>query len=513
MAKKMRRMRTFARTASKSMEKKLVENAKTIQKDPSLILPDYEDRISQKYFDKVKKNLDKINNFYDNSKKLEKLSNKRGLEGAFAGTISIANSAKAPYLAVAKYPTGDIAYAQRGRAEKEKLIAIQYFDDPVLRLLGIKDIALKKNLNIYSWDEGYVSTGLEPEPPKEFINFIVKKSGLTLKNGVAICGDLTPENVKNKQSSKKNYLRIYWKSGDVIFAICEDCAKSTKNTIFNITKYLIEPEISKDFIIEVIDKVVKKEGSEHDTLFLNDYLSGKLNDYDFIKKNIKDREESLRDSGEKVFILDGNSYGLDKDEFISKLKPNKYEKEGLDVILDLVDEPVVFNNTSPNKVLEKYWNDHGLEVITSIIDDEEMSKKFHNLDDKPSDILELVLNYKKRQSILSELPQYKSLPPLAKFVDNVSRTYRTFGEKNAISEIKNRPDNTKGKSIAYAFLLAFGKGKDKKWQYSPVEVEYGEFLKEYAKKLLESKPENYHKSLQELLTNSGSSENIDNCLV
>ena len=262
MAKKLRRMRTFARTASKSMEKKLVENAKKIKKDPYLILPIYEDRISKKHFDKIKKSLDKISRFGEDTKKLEKLSNKRGLEGAFAGTISIANSKKAPYLAVAKYPTGDIAYAQRGKAEKEKLIAFQYFDDPVLRLLGIKDIALKKRLHIYSWDEGFVSTGLDANPPKDFIDFIIKKIDLSLKDGVAACRDLKPELVKNGESTKKNYLRIHWKSGKIIFAICEDCAKSKKNTIFNITKYLIEPNISKDFSIDVIGHVVKKADSD-----------------------------------------------------------------------------------------------------------------------------------------------------------------------------------------------------------------------------------------------------------
>ena len=97
---------------------------------------------------------------------------------------------------------------------------------------------------------------------------------------------------------------------------------------------------------------------------------------------------------------------------------------------------------------------------------------------------------------------------MARFVDNIARTYKTFGEKEALKDIKKRPDNPKGKSIAYAFLLALGKGKDKKWQYSQIEIEYGEFLKDYAKKLLDSKPEQYHKTLQDLLTASGSDEKI-----
>jgi hypothetical protein len=506
-------MRTFARTAAKSMEKKLVENAKKLKQDPYIILPDYDDNYSKRYFNKIKKSLEKVSRFADDAKKLEKLSNKKGLDGAIAGSILIAHSEKAPYLAVAKYPTGDITYAQRGKADKEKLIAVQHFDDPILRLLGIKDVAQKKNLYVYSWDEGFVSTGKDANPPDEFINFLIKKTGLTYKNGVAFCGDIKPEIAKNKEFYKKNYLRVHWKSANLIIAICEDCSRSSKNTVFNMTKYLIEPNISNDFLIEIVGQVVKeKESSVTQIQKLGEYLSGGLTDYDFIKTNMKYREQALKESGEKMFILDGDSYGQDMDGFIKALKPNKYEKEGLELILEQVEEPVVFDNATPNKVLERFWKNYGIKAIKSIIEDEDMAEKFYSLDDTPSDILELVLNYKERQKILSQLPKYKKLPPLAMFADNLTRTYKTFGEKKALAEIKKRPDNPKGKSIAYAFLLALGKGSDTKWQYSQVEIEYGAFLKEYAKKLLDAKPEGYHKALQDLLTASGSSENIENIL-
>ena len=514
MVKKIRRIRTFAKTASKSLEKKLVENAKNLKKNPYLILPDYEDNISNKIFRKIKKSLDKINRFSGDTKKLEKFSNKRGLEGAFAGILQIASSEKAPYLAVAKFPTGDISYAQRGRAEKEKLIAVQHFDNPVLRLLGIKDIAMKKKLHIYSWDEGYVSTGLKASPPAEFVNFIIKKTGLNLKENIATCKNISIENAKKGNIYKKNYLRINWKSANLIFAICEDCAKTKKNTIFNITKYLIMPNLSEDFEIEVVGQVVKeKDLGQMETYDLDEYLSGNLTDLEFIRKNMTKREESIKESGEKILILDGVSYGTDVDKFINALKPNKFEKEGLKIILEKLNEPVVFDDVTPNKILEKYWKDYGLDVINSIIEDEEMSKKFFSLQDIPSDILKLVFGYNERQQILAQLPKYKSLPSLAKFVDSIVRTYKTFGEREAIAEANKRPDNPKSKSIAYAFLLVFGKAKDKKWQYSQIEIEYGEFLKKQVKKLLDSDPKSYHKNLQELLTVSGSSESIDNNLI
>ena len=511
---KIKKVRTFARTASKTMEKNLVENAKKLMQNPYLILPKYSDKYSVKYFGKIKKTLDKVNRYKNDQKKLEKLSNKKGLNGAVAGTMLLAYSEKAPYLGVLNFPTGDITYAQRGKSDKEKLIGVQHFDDPVYRLFAIKDLVLKKNLHVYSWDKGFVSTGIEAKPPKEFIDFLIKNMNLTYTNGIATCKDIDSNIIKNKEVAKKNYLKIYWKSADLTIAICEECAKTSKNSVFNMTKYFLEPKISEDLKIEVVGKLI--EGDEQESIQiqnLKDYLSGDLTDIEFIRKNIKHQEEIIKDSEKKLFVLDNVSYDKNIDGFINALNPNKFEKEALEFILPKINEPLILNNVTPNKVLERFWKDHGLNFIETILDDKEMSKKFFLLDESPSNILELVYKYKQRQEILSKLPKYKELPQLARFIDDVVKTYKTFGEKEAVAEIKKRPDDPKAKSISYAFLLVFGKAEDKKWQYSQVEIEYGEFLKEYAKNLLDSKPEDYHNAFKQLLIASGSSENIDDKLL
>ncbi|MCK5112915.1 MAG: hypothetical protein KAQ84_05170, partial [Thermoplasmatales archaeon] len=411
---------------------------------------------------------------------------------------------------VVKFSMGDITYAQRGKAEKEKLIAVQRFDDPILRLLGIKDLAFKKGLYVYSWNKGFVCTGVKASPPKEFIDFIANKLGFSFKNNIIFCNHVNPEKAKNKEFLKKYYLRINWKSTGMIIAICEDCAKSTKNTMFNISKYMLVPDLSDDFKVDVVAQVVKhKDPSlKQETKYLRDYLSGELTDYDFINKNVKNQEETVKQSEEKILVLNGVSYGSDVQGFVDALKPNKHEKLALEFILEKIEEPLVVSEVNSNKILEMYWDQNGKEFICSVIDDENMADSLFNLDDTPSNILTMVFEYRNRQEILSQLPQYDSLPPLANFADNVAKTYKTFGKKKALGEIKKRLDNPKSRSLAYAFLLTFKKGEDTKWQYSKEEIEYGKFLKEHAKNLLDAKPKKYSKALQNLLTASGSDEKI-----
>jgi hypothetical protein len=147
MAKKERIPKSFARTAPKSQEKYLIDNAKKLQQNPFLILPTCTEG-SKKYFQKLHRQIAKIQQYHDNEAKLEKLSNKKGLDGALAGTLLLAISEKAPYLAALTFPTGDVTYALRGKADKEKLIAVQHFDDPIFRLRGIKDLVFKKKLHV-----------------------------------------------------------------------------------------------------------------------------------------------------------------------------------------------------------------------------------------------------------------------------------------------------------------------------------------------------------------------------
>ncbi|RLF33766.1 MAG: hypothetical protein DRN08_05205 [Thermoplasmata archaeon] len=512
MAKKFRIMRTFARTASKSQEKSLVENAKKLRENPFLILPECIDEKCRKHFRGIKKRLEKINRFKDDMKKLEKLSKKKGLEGALAGTLLLALSGKAPYLGVMRFPTGDITYAQRGKADKEKLIAMQHLDNPIMRLLGIKDIAIKKELHVYSWDKGFICTGQKPNPPPGFITFILNKIGVPYKKNVAACRHIEIENAKKKKFLEKNYLRIHWRSANTTIAICEDCAKNTKNTIFTISMYLLAPNLSDDFNIEVITQITKhrkrQESSQKENRYLKDYLTGKLTDYEFIQKKVAYEKETLKESSRKLLILDGISYGSDIKKFLDALKPKKFERAGLQFILERIEKPLIVSNTTPNKILEMYWKQYGTEIIDTIIQDRNMAKSLAQLDETPSNILKTAFEYKKRKQILSQLPHYQSLPPLAEYADHIAKTYKALGEKKAIGEIKKRPNDTKGKSLAYAFLLALEKNEDTKWQYTPIEIEYGEYLKKYAKNLLDSQPKNYHKALQELLRATGSTEII-----
>ncbi len=163
------KIRTGARTAAKVQEKELITKAKKIKKNPALVIPkcEHEGRCP---LDKIRRQVNRVRMFADDDKRLKKLAGAGDqLSRAYAATLLIAQSEKAPYLAVFRTPFGEIAYALRGKVKKEKLIGVQHYDKPKWRFLSLVDLATKKGLHIYFTKSGLICKGREEPPPANFI--------------------------------------------------------------------------------------------------------------------------------------------------------------------------------------------------------------------------------------------------------------------------------------------------------------------------------------------------------
>jgi len=518
-------MRTSIRTAAKSQEDKLISNARKIGEDFEILLPQC---LSKKCivcpFSKTRKKMEKIQEHKDDRGKLNWAARWGDqFSRAYAATLLLALDNKAPRLAVAKYPFGDVAYAYRGGVKKENLIGTQYFDDPHLRLMSFVDIVRKKSIHIYSIEDGLLCTGKEDALPKQFIeaapallNIVVRKN-----NGGYSCQHSSSKNEERGEVLTHLKIRLH----DFSILLCSDCAKGHEShTMATLSQHILIPNQENSFKIRVVWRprcaktkkcqvcVFDKEISGNKEL-LEKYISGAISDYQLITECLSENAQALADS--RVFVNENNCYGEDVESFIASLKPNTEEENALRLVLSKTEKGIVGDKISPSKILADNWDEFGEDVLSDIVGDKEMAKEIYkktlSMKDNPSQILKEASTSLKQRQILSKLPVYKTLPPTAEFADEVARAYKTGGADETLRQIEKRKTNdVKIKSVAYAFLLYFGKGTDKKWQYSKIEIECAHFLKDYVKQLLESEPSDYHENLQNVLAASGSTEIIKN---
>jgi hypothetical protein len=524
--KKQKRMkiRTGARTASKVQEKELISKAKKLLKNPDFIVPkcEHEGRCT---FDKIRRQIKRVQSLADDDKRLAKLARSGDqLARAYAATLLLAHSEKAPYLAVFRTPFGEIAYALRGKVKKEKLIGVQHYDKPKWKLLSVLDLASKKGLHIYSTKKGMVCMGKEAKPPEYFVKEMVSglKYDLKKEGKVYTCDHISQKDVEKRKPNSSPYLLLHWKSADIYMGVCSKCTSKKSNIMASITQNMAIPKPEGDFDIDVIMNLKCKVDCENcnvekhlelDETTKKSYFEGTLSDYGLMKKHLENYEEFLKNGDKKVYVKDEDCYGNDMNAFIKSLSPTEEEKKGLRTILRKVDSPVVVSKATPNKVLSIFWDEHGLEAIKAIVGDEETAQRLFDKADKskasPSQILKEASILTKERDIISTLPKYKVLPPIAKFADNIARIYMTQGKNDTLRAIEHyKGGDTRIKSVAYAFLLALEQGASKKWQYTKTEIDFARFLKEPASKLLNSGPKEYHDNLQGLLSATGSTKRL-----
>lgn len=513
--KKPQKYRTGIRAATKTQEKQIVQNAKKILEDPLIAFPkclnpNCKGMLGKCYFNKEFKKIEKIHLIKNDEKKILRYTKGDNLISAIAGTLLIAHSQKAPYLAVAKLPTGTVPYAKRGEANWEKLIGTQHFTDPRLRLLSVGEKAVKKGLHIYSSEDTMFCTGNKANPPQEFLQYVKEILGL---NNDYTCKHLTKKTVDEKKTIKNPYIRIEWTAGKKIIGICKECSQG--NTLARLKQYFYSPD--DEFQVEVISQEIdcltkcatcnikERMDKKIDT---RQYIEGKMPDKAFIDYYRNEHKKEIEKLEEKIIIMDNKCYGENSDKFIEDLHPTKWEKLGLEYILDKISTPLIIPRITPNKILERYWGEYGEEILMKLVQDDAQVKKILDSKALPSEMLEQAVKRAEKQEILSNLPHYENLPPLARLADTIARGYKTRGKKEVVKIISSAGNNTKEKSVAYAFLLAMDQGQDMSWKYSPIEKELGQHIQGHAKKLLNAQAQNYHDALQDLVFATGSTEKI-----
>jgi hypothetical protein len=302
--------------------------------------------------------------------------------------------------------------------------------------------------------------------------------------------------------------------------VCESCAKD-ENTYAALTRRFLSLDPKRSFTVEVQPNYMCDEGED---CALNErtsppqelvakYLEGEISDTELIEGHMGGLRTHIPPSEERILALGNRCYGSDAEAFIDALNPSKVERKALELLLDEMDDSIVVESATPNKILMMYWDEHGVDVLESIVKNRSLAQsvfdKGERKDETPAKMLKAALSKAKIRAIESALPDYRRLPPLAAFADRISRAYKTEGKKRAIKEtIKETSRDTKMKSVKYAFLLALDSASGKEWQFTKEQLDFGRSLKDYAQKVMEAEGEDYHESLQDLLKASGSTQKI-----
>ncbi len=500
--------------ASKVEEERLIQRAKKIYENPSMVIPKCQGSCFLCKFGKEKRWVKKLEDSKEDRSKLEKYSKKGPkLTRALASTMLLANQEKAKLLATANTPKGKISYAKRGNAGAKYLVGIQYFDDPFLRLMAYHDYS-KKGYYIYSWNKELVCTDKKDAPPKGYINNRISSSNYRLKkdgNGYS-CGHIGEDHT---------YFVIKWKTPGISIKVCEVCADVDSNLFIDLSSGITSPDNKEMFQLK--GRYMMECGSDCNhckvassrisvkSSTVDKYFSGTISDKGLIDLVISENREALFKNS-PVFAIGKKCFGKDASSFLNSLRYDDWEKDVLKKAIKLTG-PVILEQGTVNELLEQAWDSYASDILSVLLDDEELIEELISWGDKknviPRDVLRQAKKRKMELDELTALPSFDVLPARARFVHDLMISYKISGVEEALNHLKEvNPRETRMKSLAYGFLHAIDRAESHRWKYDDSEVETGEFLSDYFKKLIESSGEEYAQALQDLLKMSGSTKTI-----
>ncbi len=497
------------KTTPKNLEKELLDKAKKLAENPSILMPVCQKPCRKCDFESLLSKMEGVRRFKDDPEKLLSLANWGDqLVRAYAATISLSAAGKIPYLGVMKLPIGDVSYAVRGKVDKEKLIGVEYFDDPDLRLLAFWDIAEKRDLHLYSSTERFSCSSEGPSAPETYVREMIDTSPYRFDR-LYNCPHPDP----------RVALRIIWKSPDIVILACQDCL-SDGNLVHHLASRIAARDPTDDFEVEVkydleckskCSKCHIKDSHQLSSNLRTEYFEGNINDTTFVDRFVKEKLVDLKGSGEEIFVAGSKCYGSDRTAFVEQIRGSETEKTVLSKLLSSSRFSIVSASDQAGKIIADLWEEHGEEMLSVIASPPVVSSLLReNSGLSPSQLIQEARRLEAARGIHSSLPEYTRLGEVGRLADRLARLYKTEGRSSVARLIdKERQREHRLRAVSYGFLVAVGESEGKSWQFTKEEMDFGSYLSTFVSKFLQSEGEEYHESLQLLIQASGSIERIE----
>lgn len=490
----------------KSLEKDLLARAGKLADDPSVLIPKCEGKCWRCPYDKLLKKMEKVQQSRDDAETLQAIAmHGDQLVRAYAATISLVPSGKVPFLSTRQTPKGQISFAVRGKVDPERLIGVQYFDDPDLRLLAYFEDARAQKLHIYSSSAGLWCASEGPQAPKSFVEEVIEQAPY----------DITKDDSCGHPGSVSG-LSITWRSVGRRLFICQDCVGDV-NLQHHLTARIAAPDPSDDFEVDVVYSPRCSRGAqtcgcqERSPLnadLLESYRNSNINDQKLVEEGRAYRIEYLRTHGDGALVLGNSCYQGRLEEFLANMKGSEAERMAVSGLLHTRPVSVVSESDQAGKIIADLWPTHG-EALLSIVASEDVAKRVFAMQNlTPPQMVNEARRLELASGIAAKLPDYAELGELAGMADALARAYKVEGKAAMARTLDRfRLKDHKSKAVAYGFLAAAGEAEGRTWQFTKEEIDYGNYLKTFAATMLEAHGNDYDGALRNLLTASGSSEN------
>jgi len=473
--------------ASGSVKEKLDKNLTMLLEEPHSVLPTITGPTSRGLFrpDKLKaclKEVEKIIDKREDPKWLRKKMTKGGtIARAFAGSLVAAHEEDVDTVAIFKHPVyGSVSFIRRGNGRPAHLLGFQMHSHPEYRLLAWEEMA-REGYWFFSWGKEFVCTGVEPDPPKEWLISCLNNGPLKFINEDDIW----------KIGDDSNFVKLVFPNGIEVIISLDSLTNKKASFVKSVALTMSPPRLSDIIEVELNylpqgwpdDKIVNDEAKKGMDAVIEHWLRLEIGDSD-LQRGIHQSFCAQLDEG---LMLDNIWFDIDdRNGFLSELQGSDIELEAVEVILDtleggvrvdaaenahwLANDVVHLEGNSAHALLKATWGKCGMDILEKLFsltgDDAEVpyeqqlkgKKAFggflRELDSKQSNV-----------RMMRKFPwDSSSLPSPLDFADSLIKTAHAQGVGKTTTMARKSGDSSKA-SMGWAWVSVHGKNESESWHY------------------------------------------------
>jgi hypothetical protein len=501
------KVKTGARTASKTLEKAFLERFRSLGEEPGVILPVWQGPGTNP-FGPLARKLRKVQAKYKADKSLKWSARGKNLTGAVAATLQILRKGKVPSFAALPLKDRQVQFIPRGRARRHQLVAVQNHEDPDLLMLGYLEYARKGKAAFWVTDEGLVATPRGAPAPEGFAESLFQPAGLQVvrRDGRILCTHADEDDAWRLEVSVDDVQER--------FELCRRCldkvdahvdrwiqrghmgrSREPKPTL-HLAGRPWEPsnESSGQRLAELVRQADAKTKTH-----AKGYISYSNAEYlDWGRERLKE----LLNTHPTGYIIVGDTIWLD--DFHAAAQTYGSNPEEISLIkaaLNLGPPRIETGDGSIGKLLAGIWKERARDIIVAATDLNVTAQQINHLSQRdPAEAARQMQRMLGEHERLKLFPRYRHegvFPPLALALE-AAEAWHGSGKPACMERVVAAISDPSRKVMALALARAAQEEAAHEWRFAPDEKQAAQFLVPYCQRLLEAEPSGFAQAVEQL---------------
>jgi hypothetical protein len=495
------RIRTGAKTATKDQERAYLERFRRLAEEPDLLVPRWAGPGSDP-LDGLRRDLRKVSARRESGFWLKWYGRGKHLHSAYAQTLLVLRGGRIVSFAAMKFRGHDVKYILRGNGLRDKLIGLQNFDQPDVRLLAYLDLARRRRLVLVSSDDDFVAYPPGgPIPPETLQQLLLDAEVETHPH---------EDELRCVHAADGGMLLAYDlpELGRRV-ALCRACIRRLEGRFQDLVeRHVLGPSGSLRVVRRArgVGRNVHppEAAAEADRL-----LQAAAEDAERKAKDFEDvRDEDLLDWTEEALLarLEERTGGyvlVDRDlwldafaEAARRYGEDDLGQRALAQAWQLSPPRVRTADSTLNRLLEPTWAEHGPAILHALAGEALERHDVAPLAElKPADAFAALGRRLKTEERFASYPRFDELPPPLRLAHDLFKAHRTGDSAFFQRRLSDGVRDTSLKPLTLALARAFGQSAGIEWQYAPHEKDQALFWEPASRALARADPTTYVEAL------------------